>query len=226
MIAELPPPLAALCRATPGFFPENELHALVTMATKTVARRPGPLLEIGSYCGKSTIALGWVAKQAGTLCVTVDHHRGSIEMQPPFPYWDPTLYDPLLGRSDSLSTLVDTMELAELTESVAIFVGNSRTADIALTGQFSLVFIDGGHDPVSEWLDFEYFAKRVAPGGLLAIHDVFEHEQDGGRPPYEIMVAALHSGKFRLAWREGSLVGLTRTRQVLPRQSLENESET
>lgn len=206
----LPKPLAALCRATPGFFPEQELNALVTMTKRAVTRRPGPLLEIGSYCGKSTIALGWVAQQANTLCVTVDHHRGSIEMKPPFPFADPTLYDPVLERMDSLSTLVDTVELAQLGKSVALFVGSSQLANVALASQFSVVFIDGGHDPVSEWLDYDYFAKRVAPGGLLAIHDVFERAEDGGRPPYEIMVAALHSGDFELTGRQGSLVGLTR----------------
>ena len=62
----------------------------------TAAATPGcgPVLEIGTYCGKSTIYLAAAAREAGQLVVTVDHHRGSEEHQPGWEYHDPELVDP------------------------------------------------------------------------------------------------------------------------------------
>jgi hypothetical protein len=34
--------------------------------------------------------------------------------------------------------------------------------------------------------DEQAWVGHVAPGGLLAIHDVFPDPADGGRPPYEL----------------------------------------
>ena len=42
------------------------------------------------------------------------------------------------------------------------------------------------------------------------IHDVFEDPADGGRPPYEIYVAALESGRFVDVAHQGSLRVLRR----------------
>ena len=51
----------------------------------------------------------------------------------------------------------------------------------------------------------------MAPGGLLAIHDVFPDPADGGRPPYErIYRPAIDSGRFREESATGSLRVLRR----------------
>ena len=42
----------------------------------------GPIIEIGSYCGRSTIWLGQAALRHNTVLYAVDHHRGSEEHQP------------------------------------------------------------------------------------------------------------------------------------------------
>ena len=59
-----------------------------------------------------------------------------------------------------------------------------------------LLFIDGGHGPEPAHRDYERWTPKIAPGGLLAIHDVFPDPADGGRPPYEIYMRALDSGLF------------------------------
>jgi len=59
-----------------------------------------------------------------------------------------------------------------------------------------MVFIDGGHGRAPAHGDYEAWAPRVVPGGLLAIHDVFEDPAAGGRPPYEIWCRAVGSGAF------------------------------
>ena len=67
---------------------------------------------------------------------------------------------------------------------------------VLLTYALSFVFIDGGHGVDVEWADYRGWSAKIAPGGLLAIHDVFPDRADGGRPPYECYLDALDSGRF------------------------------
>ena len=195
--------------AAPGFMPEAEGLALFDAATAYAAR--GPVLEIGSYCGKSTIYLAAAARAAGQVVVTVDHHRGSEEHQPGWEYHDPGLVDPVTGRLDTLPSLRATLAAAGLEDHVVVVVG--RSADVArLWGTpLGLVFIDGGHTDAAAVADYEGWAPWVAPGGALAIHDVFPDPADGGRPPYLIYCRALTSGAFTEVRVEGSLRLLQRT---------------
>ncbi len=69
--------------------PEHEGLALYELGGE--AGRAGPLLEIGSYCGKSAIYLGAAGREAGAVLFTIDHHRGSEEHQPGWEYHDERL---------------------------------------------------------------------------------------------------------------------------------------
>src|ERR1022692_1796433 len=69
-----------------GFMPPAEGDALFQAAARYAPA--GPIAEIGTYCGKSTIYLAAAASQAGQLVLTVDHHRGSEENQPGWEYHD------------------------------------------------------------------------------------------------------------------------------------------
>ena len=153
------------------------------------------------------------ARAAGQLVVTIDHHRGSEEHQPGWEYHDPRLVDPATGRLDTLPRLRATLAAAGLEEHVVVVVG--RSADVArLWGTpLGLVFIDGGHTEAAAVTDYEGWAPWVAPGGALAIHDVFPDPADGGRPPYEIWTAALESGEFR---EDGACGSLRLLRRVAP----------
>jgi hypothetical protein len=51
----------------------------------------------------------------------------------------------------------------------------------------------------------------VAPGGALAIHDVFPDPADGGQAPYRVYRRALESGGFTEVRAAGSLRVLERT---------------
>ncbi len=203
---------AALLRAAEaatGFMPAAEGLALFDAAATYAAR--GPVLEIGSYCGKSTIYLAAAAREVGQAVVTVDHHRGSEEHQPGWEYHDPALVDPGTGRIDTLPRLRATLAAAGLEDHVVVVVG--RSGDVArLWGTpLGLVFIDGGHTEAAAVTDYEAWAPWVAPGGALAIHDVFPDPADGGRPPYLIYCRALASGAFTEVRAEGSLRLLERT---------------
>ena len=197
------PDLLRAAEAAPGFMPVPEGLALFDAAARYAPR--GPVLEVGSYCGKSTIYLAAGARAAGQLVVTVDHHRGSEEHQPGWEYHDPALVDPVTGRLDTLPTLRATLAAAGLEDHVVLVVG--RSADVARlwATPLGLVFIDGGHTETAAVTDYESWAPLVAPGGALAIHDVFPDPADGGQAPHLIYRRALASGAFTQICAEGSL---------------------
>lgn len=187
--------LAAFEAAT-GFMPTHE--GLALYAAAVAAGRLGlPLLEIGSYCGRSTLLLADAARRAGTVVVTVDHHRGSEEQQPGEEYHDPRLVDPADPRRlDTLPTFRRTVAAAGVEEHVIAVVGTSRLAASVLGGRFGLVFIDGGHTDAHATADYEGWVPRLADGGLLAIHDVFPDPALGGQAPYRVWRRALASEAF------------------------------
>ncbi|WP_420622567.1 class I SAM-dependent methyltransferase [Candidatus Poriferisodalis sp.] len=195
------PKLAALAQQVKGFMPHTEGLALYRAAVEAAPR--GPLVEIGSYCGKSAVYLGACAAEVGGVLFTIDHHRGSEEMQAGWEHHDADMVDPRTGRMDSLPLLRQTIERAGLEDTVVPVVGDSVTI-AAHWGDAALVFIDGGHGEAPAHADYEAWSPKVMPGGLLAIHDVFPDPADGGRPPYEIWLRALADG-FTEHAAEGSL---------------------
>ncbi len=185
------PELAVLARQVKGFMPHDEGLALYRAAAEVASL--GPLVEIGSYCGKSAVYLGAAAATAGGVLFTIDHHRGSEEMQAGWEHHDPGLLDARTGRMDSLPILRQTLIDAGLEDTVVAIVGDSVTV-AAHWSSAALVFIDGGHGQAPAHADYEAWSPKVMPGGLLAIHDVFPDPADGGRPPYEIWLRALDDG--------------------------------
>lgn len=174
------------------------------------AARLGPLLEIGAYCGRSTLYLGAAARDAGVLLYSLDHHRGSEEHQPGWDYHHPDLWDEEAGAVDTLPTFRRTVRRAGLEDHVVALVGRSAAVARAWRMPLGLVFIDGGHTMRAALEDWRGWAGHVAPGGTLAIHDVFPAPEDGGRPPHEIYLRAAASGLFEPAEMIGSLALLSR----------------
>lgn len=177
----------------PGFLPEHEARALHEAACNAP---PGPLLEVGTYCGKSAIWLGDAAESRATVVFTVDHHRGSEEHQPGWEYHDPDLMDPEVGAIDTLPTYRRAIAAAGLERTVIAVVGDSPTLTEHWRTPLSLVFIDGGHTQAAADADFAGWTPHLIPGGLLAIHDVFEQPEDGGQAPFHIWKRAIDSGDF------------------------------
>lgn len=198
------PALLAAARAAKGFMPDDEGLALHHAATLAGARHPGrPVLEIGSYCGKSAIYLGAAARAVGSVVFTVDHHRGSEENQAGWEHHDASLVDPATGRMDTLPTFRQTIAAAGLEDVVVAVVGESTTVARHWGAPLALLFVDGGHGQAVAWSDYRAWSPKVLEGGLLAIHDVFPDPRDGGRPPYELFCVAVDSGHFREVGRVG-----------------------
>jgi predicted O-methyltransferase YrrM len=202
----------SLALATKGFMPPDEGDALWEAAAAAAAAVPDlPMLEVGSYCGRSTVWLGDAAERAGRVLYALDHHRGSEENQAGWEHHDPDVVDPRIGRMDTLPFFRTTIHDAGLEDTVVALVGSSPRIAAAWTTRLSLLFIDGGHGDEPARLDYEGWTPHVAMGGALVIHDVFPDPADGGRPPYErIFRPALESGRFRLVSATGSLRVLVR----------------
>ncbi len=172
--------------------PSEEGLALYDAGLK--AADVGPLLEIGTYCGKSAVYLGAAARERGTVLFTIDHHRGSEEIQPGWEHHDPDLVDPDTGRMDSLPFFRRTIADAELEDVVIAIVGDSPTMAMHWQAPIGLVFVDGAHSEDLARADYEAWAPKLAPGGTLAIHDVFEDPSEGGQGPHGVYRRALDDG--------------------------------
>ena len=156
----------------------------------------GPVMEIGSYCGKSTVYLGTACKARGALLYALDHHRGSEENQPGWEHHDPDTWDARAGAMDTMPFFRDTLRRAQLEDTVIAIVTKSRLAARHWNTPLSMLFIDGGHALEMAMIDYRGFAPHVMQGGILAIHDIFPDPKDGGQAPYEIYKLALASGLF------------------------------
>jgi MMP 1-O-methyltransferase len=201
--------LFELAEQVTGFMPADEGRALHRAALQYFDRGVG--VEIGTYCGKSTLLLGAAALSTGSVLFTVDHHHGSEEHQPGWEYHDPSLVDESTGRFDTLPTFRHTLDEADLDDTVVAVVGKSTVVARAWRTPLQLLFIDGGHSEAAAQQDFEGWAPWVTNGGTLIIHDVFPNPRDGGQAPYQIYCRAIESGQFREASATGSLRVLQRT---------------
>jgi predicted O-methyltransferase YrrM len=201
--------MKAAAEAARGFMPPDEgvaLHEAALLVSDSAA----PMLEIGSYCGKSGIYLGSAAKERNTILFALDHHRGSEENQPGWEWHEPDLVDPDVGVIDTLPRFRRTIFDAGLEGTVIALVGDSPTVGSRWAIPLSFLFIDGGHGSEPAHRDFELWTPWIEDGGILAIHDVFPDPADGGRPPYEIYCRAIESGEFTDISATGSLRVLRR----------------
>ena len=187
ILRELPPTIK-------GFLDEEEGMGLYKLAIEAAGL--GPCLEIGSYCGKSTVYLGTACREKGSVLFSIDHHRGSEEQQPGEEYYDPDLFDPDSGLIDTFKEFRRTIDGADLEDTVVAIVARSETAARQWSTPLGMVFIDGGHSIESAFADYNSWASHIVNGGFLAIHDIFPDPADGGQAPFTVYNIALSSGLF------------------------------
>ena len=190
-----------------GFLADDEGQALFDMALRVSSL--GPCLELGSYCGLSTVYLGLACKQTDNTLYALDHHRGSEEHQLGEEYHDASLFDDKNALMDSFPEFRRTLRLANLEQTVVPIVASSGLTRRHWATPLSLVFIDGGHSEQMAKEDCLGWAQHIVSGGILAVHDIFEHPEDGGQGPYLALHAVLNSGEFEMLAQINSL-GLLR----------------
>lgn len=191
-----------------GFMPADEGRALYDAALRYFDHGVG--VEIGTYCGKSTVLLGAAAAAGDSVLYTIDHHHGSEEHQPGWEYHDTSMVNDS-GRFDTLPAFRRTLDDADLDDNLVAVVGKSAVVARAWRTPLQLLFIDGGHSEAAAHQDYDGWARWVSLGGALIIHDVFPDPRDGGQAPYQIYCRAVQSGEFTEKSVTGTLRVLERT---------------
>lgn len=120
------------------------------------------VLEIGSFCGKSTICMGQVAKEI----VAVDPHDGR-------------------ATDNERPTMLEMMQNLAKYQVGNVSIQKATSEDFAASfdGEpFDVVFIDGDHTYEAVRKDQQIALKFLKPGGLIAFHDYRKvpREHDGG----------------------------------------------
>ena len=191
-----------------GFLAADEAAALYQSALQ--ASSLGPCLEIGSYCGKSTICLGMACQENASSLFALDHHRGSEEHQQGEFFHDPDLYDQGAEQVDTFREFRRNISAAGLEDTVIPIVASSELAARNWNTPLGMLFIDGGHALDAALSDYRCWAGHLLRGGILAIHDIFPDAARGGQAPYAILRMALASGLFEESARINSLALLRR----------------
>ncbi len=192
-----------------GFLADDEGQALYQQALH--ASTLGPCLEVGSYCGKSTVYLGCACRRQNSVLYALDHHRGSEEHQLGEEYHDPELYDAQRAAVDTFPAFRHTIARAGLEDTVVPIVASSALASRQWSTPLGMVFIDGGHSEEAAQTDYRSWAGHIVSGGILAIHDIFPDPAAGGQAPYHIWQLARASGLFE-ALATVNTLGLLRRR--------------
>lgn len=186
---------------TRGFLDKEEGDALYNFALKASLELRLPGLEIGSYCGKSSLYLGAGCREGDNLMFSIDHHRGSEEQQPGEEYFDSELFDEESGKIDTLLFFRRALFLAGLEEHVFPVVGNSHKIGSVWTSPLSFLFIDGGHSLDTEFGDYLVWSPKIKENGYLFVHDIFDSSDTGGQAPRLVFEKALSSGHFEFVQR-------------------------
>lgn len=123
------------------------------------------VLEIGSYCGRSTICLA----QEAMGVVSVDPHDGRATPKP----------------KDTYGEMQENLSRHGVVDRVRIVRSSSEDLASEPTHPFDLVFIDGAHDYSSVKRDIEVAIRHLKADGLIAFHDFREYpaQHDGGWDP-------------------------------------------
>src|ERR1700757_2404297 len=149
--------LFTLAEQVRGFMPADEGRALYDAALRYLNGGVG--VEVGTYCGKSTLLLGAAAQETDSVLYTIDHHHGSEEHQSGWEYHDASLVDEVTGMFDTLPTFRRTLDAAGLDDYVVAVVGKSPIVARAWRSSLQFLFIDGGHTQAAAPRDFDGWAK-------------------------------------------------------------------
>jgi hypothetical protein len=157
-----------------GFLAPDEGEELYRLAREVAPL--SPCLEVGSYCGKSTVYLGTACQEKGSVLYAVDHHRGSEEHQRGEEYHDPDLFDEGAGVVDSFREFRTTLRTAGLEDSVVPIVSTSAVAARQWATPLGMVFIDGGHSLEAALCDYRCWAGHIVTGesSLFMIYSLIQ----------------------------------------------------
>jgi predicted O-methyltransferase YrrM len=135
-------------------------------------KRPKTIVEIGTARGGTFWAIAQHAP-ADALLVSIDIPAGSpMDMR--------NGKDVYTGRDrERIKTLIKGTQSLRLIDMNSQLPGALAALTHALQGrQIDLLFIDGDHRYEGVKSDYEIFSPLVAPGGMIAFHDIVTHEDE------------------------------------------------
>lgn len=150
-----------------GWFSEDEARLLYRSASAAARGNPWPIVEIGSYKGRSTVVLGFVVRDhcLTTPVVAIDPHAGTLTGREVPSTWDTFTKNlekvGLLGRH--------------------VFPIRKAAQDVDWEGPIAFLFLDGLHDAHNVALDYAKYSEFVQVGGLIAFHDYSNPDFPGVR---------------------------------------------
>jgi predicted O-methyltransferase YrrM len=173
----LPPDLATI-NAVGGMMRDEETQLLYDLARQA---QGGCIVEIGSYHGRSTVALA-IGTRAG--------QRVRVYAIDPFvPFTGPAG-----GKYGALDRVlfIRNLLLAGVGELVWPIHLTAEQASKGWSEPISLLWIDGDHTYPAARADFDNWAPYVLPGGIVAFHD--STREDLG--PKRVVAEVLATGAY------------------------------
>ena len=145
---------------TTGYLSEREARFLMLLAACTPA--DGVILEIGSFKGRSTVALASIAKH---------YDRGKVIAVDP--HTAPSATDPdLQGQTTSFDDFLSNVHRAGVADVVEPHRMYSRELAPNFDRPIRVLWIDGDHTTEGAREDVKLFRPFLQPSGILAMHDV------------------------------------------------------
>ncbi|HUQ99339.1 MAG TPA: class I SAM-dependent methyltransferase [Gemmatimonadaceae bacterium] len=146
--------------ATTGYLSEREARFL--MAAVALAPRDGKNLEIGSFKGRSTVGIAYVARELGLgSVVAVDPHTSPASTDPD-----------LRGKNTSYDDFVANLRTAGVFERVEIKRAYSHDLAREWKQPIRFLWIDGDHTYKGAKADLDMFKPFLVDGAIVAMHDV------------------------------------------------------
>ncbi len=190
-------------QSIPGWLWEDEAELLVALALKVAARRdsdPTVLVEIGSFCGRATVAMGLAARSLGRDDVRII----SVD-------------EPSIGPAPGGGSARDVLR-SQLAEhglaAMVVYAPEDDPTPWLRTSQF--VLVDGRHDYASVSEDVARYAPHLAPGGYLVFHDYADYTPDVQRFVNEMLVD--EACPFEFVAHTGTLIAFFRRAETSDEQ--------
>jgi len=155
-------PVLRQIREVEGWLLDDEADLLLAACTRATAELPGAaVVEVGSYCGRSTIVLASAVADSrnGAVVFAIDPHEGEVGAA------DQRIWSvpPTLERFNA------NIEQAGLRDHVVTI--QQRSFEVVWQEPIALLLIDGLHDRGNVERDFRHFEPWLDPAGYVAFHD-------------------------------------------------------
>lgn len=150
-----------------GWLSDKEADLLIQAAAKAVTSfdKKHALVEVGSYCGKTSVLIGLVKQR-----LAAEHNFFAIDS-----------HEGLLGSTDSCvkdygssyDKMMRNLNKYGINESVSVVKKNTHEAEI--NEPVSFLLIDGLHDYYNTARNFYHFEKQLARNAIIAFHDYADY---------------------------------------------------